>query len=320
MLVNGLKTLGVLTLRLTYRAALGYVLGGKIGVATAMLVTLATNLFAYWFSDRIPIGMAYAKLVTPAEFPTLYQTVVRLSEKFDLPKVPRVYIIDASAPNAFASGRDPEHAAVAVTRGALSTLTPDELEAVLAHELFHIIQRDTLVAAVVTSIVGATIGLLDWFRVKFVRISGVGLFRTDEYQWADPINRVLTVVGAALAAVLLPFGVSREREFEADAASARVTGRPLALASALEKLGVIARQVEPFSANPALASLFIVNPITSKGIVDFYSTHPPVEERVHRLEAMIAACGCNHTEPVLVDNELFEFPTLFEGGVQRTTA
>lgn len=328
MKMNTLKAVILMLGRTAFRMLIGYIIGGKIGVAFALFFTFVTNLGAYWYSDRIPLGMARAQLVHHDEFPQLYEMVASLSARMGLPNTPRIYLIDAPAPNAFATGRNPHHAAIAVTTGMIQTLTPHELEAILAHELFHIMQFDTLVAAVVSTLVGASTSLLDVLARIFATL---GVMRSAHYaelmetRWIAPVSRALMGAGAVVAAVLFPFGISSEREFSADAESARVTGRPLALASGLEKLYVVSQRVKPLPVNPAIASLFIINPLTHSThwirLAGMYSTHPPLAERVARLETMLMACRDEpgNNAPALGDHELLAFPSIFEGGVQQLT-
>jgi len=239
------------------------------------------NLVSYWFSDKIVLGMYRAQPVDEASAPELYRIVRRLASRANLP-TPAVYIIPDPSPNAFATGRDPQHAAVAVTEGILRILSEDELEGVLAHELSHVANRDILISAIAATLAGALMILVRIFAYSTMFFGGG---RNSDDEGGNPLAALLMLIFAPIAALLIQMAISRSREYQADASAASLTGNPLGLARALGKLQ---RAVEyaPMDAQPATAHLFIVHPFTAKGIVNLFSTHPPIEDRIARLEAM----------------------------------
>jgi heat shock protein HtpX len=239
------------------------------------------NFFSYWFSDKIVLKMYGAKPVDEAQAPQLHAIVRRLAQRARIP-VPRIYIIPNDSPNAFATGRSPQHAAVAVTEGIMRILDEEELEGVLAHELSHVANRDVLISTIAATLAGAITYLAH--MAQWAAIFG-GRSHDDEEGGSNPLVMMMFAMLAPLAAMLVQFAVSRAREFQADATGARLAGRPWPLAKALEKLEV-ASHMQPMPANPATAHLFIVNPLTGRGFATLFSTHPPIEERVARLRAM----------------------------------
>ncbi|MEQ1849932.1 MAG: zinc metalloprotease HtpX [Candidatus Peribacteraceae bacterium] len=258
---------------------LGYSVGGQQGAFTALLFSFAMNIGSYWFSDKIVLRTYRAKQVTEQDHPELVSMVKELSEKAGLP-MPKVYIAPMDIPNAFATGRNPTHAAVAVTTGILRILNPNELRAVLAHELGHVQNRDILLTTIAATLAGA-LSYLAQMAYMMGRSSNGG-------NRASPIAGLALVVLSPMIATMLHMALSRTREYHADHAGAKMSGDPLALASALEKLHSSARAV-PRSASPleqATASLFIVNPFKSSVLQALFSTHPPVEERIKRLHEM----------------------------------
>lgn len=278
--MNALKTgmlLTVLTLLLIF---IGRLLGGPGGMMVAFIIALAMNGISYWFSDKIVLAMYRAKEVSQEEAPQLYQMVADLTQKANLP-MPKVYIIPSQAPNAFATGRDPQHAAVAVTQGILNTLNQDELEGVLAHELAHVGNRDILIASIAATIAGA-ISMLAYFA-RFAAIFGG--HRDSRERGGGMIGLLATAIVAPIAAMLIQMAISRSREYQADARGGRLCGKPLALANALEKLHTMSRR-RPMQANPSTAHMFIVSPLTGGGLMSLFSTHPPVEKRVEALQAL----------------------------------
>ncbi|RIK39776.1 MAG: protease HtpX, partial [Chloroflexi bacterium] len=262
---------------------LGTALGGMSGAIVALVFAAALNFGTYWFSDRLALRMAGAKEVTAEEAPELHAQVAHLAMLARLP-MPKVCIIDTETPNAFATGRNPEHAAVAVTTGIQNLLTKDELAGVIAHELAHIRNRDTLIA----TIVGAVAGAITWIAhmIQFSALFG-GLGGNDEEQGAGGmVGALFVAILAPIAAAMIQMAISRSREFQADATGARILGDPLPLARALEKLheGVARRPLT--RGNPATAHFYIVNPFNAAGVSKLFSTHPPVEQRVARLQEM----------------------------------
>ena len=278
--MNTLKTAFFLTLLTGLFIVIGDLLGGRAGVIIAFIFALGMNFFSYFFSDKIALAMYRARPVSQEEAPELYAIVKTLCERANLP-MPRIYIIPQAAPNAFATGRDPKHAAVAVTQGALELLTREELMGVLGHELGHIKHRDILISTIASTIAGAIMFLAD--MIRWAAIFG-GLSGDDD---EHPIILIAMAIVAPFAAMLIQLAISRAREYEADRAGAIYSGNPLYLASALEKLDAYAKQI-PFRGNPATENLFIVNPFSAKGLMTLFSTHPPIEERIRRLREMAA--------------------------------
>ncbi len=269
--------LGVLT---ALFVGIGYVVGGQQGMAVAFILALGMNLFSYWFSDRVVLAMYRARPISEAEAPRLYAIVRRLATRAQIP-MPAVYLIPTDTPNAFATGRNPEHAAVAVTEGIMRILDEDELEGVLGHELSHVKNRDVLISTIAATLAGAITYLahmLQWAAIFGGRSS-------DEDERGNPIAALLVAIVAPFAAMLVQLAVSRAREYQADASGARLAGRTWGLAKALEKLET-ASQAVPMGANPATAHLFIVNPLGGRALMRLFSTHPPIEERIARLRAM----------------------------------
>ena len=255
---------------------IGYGIGRGKGMVIALILAFLMNIGGYWFSDSIVLRMYNAQPVTGSEAPALYDAVASLSAKAKIP-APKVYVIPNDAPNAFATGRNENHAAVAVTSGILKMLTRDELEGVLAHELSHIKHKDILISTLAATVASAVVLLSRWAVI----------FGGDE---GSTISAIAVAVIAPIAATLIQMAISRSREYEADAGSAGITGRPEALAGALAKLSHAAR-IKPMSANPATAHLFIVNPLSDGTIVNLFSTHPPLEKRIERLMKMKAGAG-----------------------------
>lgn len=280
-MANQIKTVLLLGVLSAILVAAGGSLGpGWLWGATA--VALAMNLFAYFFSDRLVLRMSGAREVSPAEAPALHRMVEELSGAAGIPK-PRVCVIDAPYANAFATGRNPRHAAVAVTTGLLDLLDARELRGVLAHELAHVLNRDVLVATVAAGLATA-VGHV----ANLVAFSGL-LGQRDEEEQGSGAGGLLFMILGPIAATLVQLGISRSREFLADETGARLSGDPLALASALARLERAA-EIVPARAEPAAASLFIVNPFGGLGgLVRLFSTHPPAEERIRRLQAMARA-------------------------------
>ncbi len=279
--MNAIKTtflLGLLTVLLVF---VGGALGGRGGMMTAFMFAVIMNGASYWFSDKIVLRMYRARPVTEAESPMLYSIVANLAARAQMP-MPKVYVIEDGALNAFATGRNQENAAVAVTSGILRALTREELTGVLAHELSHVRHRDILIGSIAATIAGA-ISMLANMAQWGMMFGG----RSDDREEGGSLAGTLAMAMLApIAAMLIQMAVSRSREFEADAGGAWMCGNPLWLASALRKLHRSAEQV-PLDANPATAHMFIVNPLTGGGLMSLFSTHPPIEERVARLEAMV---------------------------------
>ena len=283
-MANLMKT-GVLLAALTVLLVLiGGALGGQNGMVMAFVLALVMNFGSYWFSDKIVLAMYRAQPVDEAASPALYRIVRTLATRAGIP-MPKVYIIPGEAPNAFATGRNPQHAAIAVTEGILRIMSEEELEGVLAHELSHVQNRDTLIMAIAATLAGAITYMAH--MAQWAMIFGGGRRDSDEEGSGGGglVGGLLMIVLAPLAATLIQLAVSRSREFQADATGAQMAGQPWGLAKALEKLEV-ASKVAPMNATPATAHLFIVNPLTGGGWTTLFSTHPPIAERVARLRAL----------------------------------
>ena len=261
----------------------GRALGGTGGMVIAFAFAILMNGGAFWFSDKLALRMAGAREVTSDEAPDLHRLVAELAQRAHLP-TPRVYVVDADAPNAFATGRNPAHGVVAVTTGIMRILDRDELAAVIAHELGHIKNRDTLISAVAATAAGAVtmIANMAQWALLFGGLSGEG---EEESGLAGLAGGLVMIILAPLAATLIQLAISRAREFGADAAAARIAGDPVALASALRKLEHWSER-RPMAVDPATAHLYIVNPLRGGAIAGLFRTHPPTEQRIARLEQL----------------------------------
>ncbi len=282
---NIIKTTLLLSLLTMLLVAMGGAIGGQGGMMVAFLMAAAMNFGSYWFSDTIVLRMYNAREITREIHPTFYGMIERLSGRAGLP-MPRVYIIQDDSPNAFATGRNPAHAAIAATEGILRILTPDELEGVMAHELAHVKNRDILISSIAATFAGAIsmIGnMLQWGAMF-----GAGRGDDDERGGlGGMVGSLAMAIIAPIAAMLIQMAVSRSREYLADASGAEICGRPLALAGALRKLHTASQAIPMLDARPATAHMFIVNPLTGGGMAALFSTHPPMEERIARLEALV---------------------------------
>jgi heat shock protein HtpX len=279
---NMFKTAVLLAALTALLLLIGDFLGGAQGMVVAFGFALLINFGSYWFSDRIVLAMYGAQPVDEAAAPEIYRVIRTLTSRAGLP-MPRVYIIPEDTPNAFATGRNPAHAAVAVTQGILRVLSEDELEGVLAHELSHVKNRDTLTMTLAATLAGAVtmVARMAGYAVMFG-----GRRSDDEDSGGSAFGAIVMMIVAPIAAILIQLAISRAREFQADASGARMAGRPWGLAKALEKLD-IASKLAPMDATPATAHLFIVNPLRGAGgLSTLFSTHPPIEERIARLRAM----------------------------------
>jgi heat shock protein HtpX len=281
--MNQIKTLALLALLSTLLVAIGYfVIGGTTGIILGIVMAAISNLGAWYFSDQIALRAYRAQPVSPEQAPGLHQILERLSQKAGIP-TPPLYVVPSPAANAFATGRDPQHAAVAVTEGIVNILSEAELEGVIGHELSHVINRDTLTQAVAATLAGAISSLAYMAQWASFGMSYGG--RDDERNAPNPIGLLLAVFLAPIAASIVQMGISRTREFEADAGSARLTGNPAALANALRKLETSAQQM-PIQGNPAFEPLLIINSFSGAGLANLFSTHPSTEERIRRLLEM----------------------------------
>jgi heat shock protein HtpX len=283
--------LAVLTALLVW---LGDMFGGRQGAIIALLIAGVMNFVSYWFSDKIVIKMYGGQEVGPQDDPELYGIVQDLAQRAALP-MPKVYVLPQDTPNAFATGRNPQHAAVAVTGGIRRILTKRELAGVLGHELSHVKNRDILVSTIAATLAGAISYMAQ--MAQWAAIFGGGRDRDEEGGGGNIFSLLLMMIVAPIAAMLIQMAVSRSREYGADDGGAKITGDPLALASALRKLHMGAQNI-PLHANDATANatahLFIVNPLTGRGFASLFSTHPPMEERIARLEAMASAMGARN--------------------------
>jgi heat shock protein HtpX len=280
--MNTIKTgllLGALTGLLML---IGGFFGGRQGVVIAFIFAMVLNFGSYWFSDKLVLSIYHAQPVSQSEAPELIAMVKTLALKASLP-MPRVYIIPGDTPNAFATGRDEQHAVVAVTEGILRILTREELEGVISHELTHIKQRDILIGSIAATLAGAIVMLAN--MAQWAAMFGGASRDDDEGGGSGIVGLIVMAVLAPIAATLIQMAISRSREYLADAGGAKISGRPYALANALEKLSR-ASQAIPLEANPSTAHMFIVNPLTGRSLMNLFSTHPPVEERIARLKSM----------------------------------
>ncbi|MBI4780020.1 MAG: M48 family metalloprotease [Oscillatoriophycideae cyanobacterium NC_groundwater_1537_Pr4_S-0.65um_50_18] len=276
--MNQIKTLGLLGLLSGLFVGIGYYLGGSSGALMGLVFAGATNLFSWYSSDKIALAAYQAQPLEPTDAPELYNMVKKLCDRAELP-MPQLYLIPTEGANAFATGRDPQHAAVAVTQGIVNMLPTDELEAVIAHELTHVKNRDTLTQAVAATVAGAISYLAQ--VLQFGAMFG-GISRNDREGGGNPIALIATIFLAPLAASVIQMAISRTREFEADAGSARITGNPRALARALQRLEASAKQM-PLAANPAFEPLLIVNALPKQTFGSLFSTHPTTEARIENL-------------------------------------
>jgi heat shock protein HtpX len=261
--------------------AAGQMLGGSNGMVFALIMALGMNFFAYWFSDTMALKMSGAREVTSSEAPELHRMVASLARRAGLP-LPRIYIIHQDTPNAFATGRNPDHAAVAVTTGLMNILRQNELEGVLAHELAHIKNRDILISSIAATMAGAISYMAS--MAQWAMIFGGG--RSDEDNGGGGvIGNLAMMILAPLGASLIQMAISRSREYQADATGAAICGHPRSLASALQQLENFNRR-RPMDVNPATAQMYIVNPLSGGQLANLFSTHPPMQERIKRLSAI----------------------------------
>jgi len=278
--MNGMKTMVLMVTLTLMLVFIGGVLGGKSGMTFALVIAFGMNFVTYWFSDKIVLRMYGARPVSESEAPELYSMVRRLAQRAELP-MPKVYVMDQDQPNAFATGRNPNHGAVAVTTGIMRILAREELEGVIAHELAHIKHRDILVSTVAATIAGAISYLAQMAQWAMI----FGGRSDNEREGGNPIAALVMMIVGPIAAMMIQMAISRSREYGADAGGARISGSPLYLAGALRKLHIASQKI-PMDANPATSHMFIVNPLSGGGLLRLFSTHPPMEERISRLESM----------------------------------
>ena len=277
--MNALKITFLMSLLTVLLVVLGGALGGAGGAALAFIMAAGMNFFSYWFSDKMVLSMYGAREISESDDPRFYGIVQRLAQHAGLP-MPKVYIMDNDTPNAFATGRNPQHAAVAATTGILRILTEDELAGVMAHELAHVKNRDILISTIAATFAGAITYLAH--MAQFAAMFGGGRNNDDE-GGGGIFGAILMAILAPIAAMLIQMAISRSREYGADAGGASISGSPLSLANALQKLETGNQQI-PMQANAATAHMFIVSPLTGGGMMSLFSTHPPMAERVERLQ------------------------------------
>src|SRR5262245_762028 len=281
--MNGLKTALLLGLMTALVLGVGNLVGGRQGMMFAFVIAAIMNFVSYWFSDKIVLSLYRAQPVDQSQAPELYSIVQGLAQRMHMP-MPRLFMIPTDAPNAFATGRNPEHGAVAVTQGIMRLLNREELEGVLAHELSHVSNRDILISSVAATLAGAIMMIA---RIaQFSMFFGGGGGR-DDNRGGNPIGLLLMAILAPIAAMLIQLAISRSREYAADETGARVIGHSAGLASALEKLQSASKKM-PIQADPATAHLFIVKPFTGSTLLELFSTHPPLEKRIERLRRLAA--------------------------------
>ena len=279
--MNMLKTAFLMTLMVVLLGAIGYALGGQQIMIIAIVFACVGNVFSYWFSDKIVLALYRAQEVSEDEAPRLHRIVERLAQRAGIPK-PKVYMVPSQSPNAFATGRNPNHAVVAVTEGCVRLLNEEELEGVIGHELAHVQGRDILIGTIAAVIAGAIMIMASIARWSMF-LGGFG--GRGGRRGGNPLAMLAVMIFAPIAAMLIQMAISRSREYRADAKGARFTGNPDGLASALERLQTSARRV-PLDAGPATAHMFIVNPLSGRNLMSLFSTHPPTEERIRRLRSM----------------------------------
>ena len=278
--MNALRTTLLLGLLSCLLVIAGGAIGGRSGMTFALVMAGVMNLVSYWFSDKIVLSMYGARQVSEADYPEFYGMIRQLAISAGMP-MPKVYLIESDTPNAFATGRNPEHAAVAATTGILRILSREELVGVMAHELTHVRNRDILISSIAATIAGAVTYLAH--MAQWAAMFGAG--RDSDDEGGGIFGIILMAILAPIAAMLIQMAISRSREYGADMGGAEISGNPLYLAGALRKLEM-ANQQMPMDANPATAHMFIVNPLSGSGFMSLFSTHPPLEERIRRLEEM----------------------------------
>ncbi len=278
--MNGLKTMVLMVTLTLMLVAFGGLIGGRSGMTFALIMAFGMNFITYWFSDKIVLRMYRAQEVTESQAPDLYSLVRRLAQRAELP-MPRVYIIEEDQPNAFATGRNPSHSAVAVTTGIMRILSREELEGVIGHELAHVKHRDILVSTVAAAIAGSISYLAQMAQWAMI----FGGRSDEEGEGTNPVAAIVMMIVGPIAAMLVQMAISRSREYGADEGGAKIAGNPMYLANALQKLDMASRQI-PMDANPATSHMFIVNPLSGGVLMKLFSTHPPIEERIARLKAM----------------------------------
>jgi heat shock protein HtpX len=279
--MNTLKTALLLTSLTLFLLFVGQYFGGRNGMTIALAIAVAMNFFSYFYSDKLALSMYRAQPATREQLPRVYSVVEQMTQRIGLP-MPKIYVIPSESPNAFATGRNPKHASVAVTQGILNLLTDEELAGVLAHELGHVRNRDILTSSIAATLAGAITILAQTGRFAMI-FGGGGYGGSDRDRNGGGIGALFMLILAPIAATLIQLAVSRSREYEADATGAHMTGNPYALASALQKLDAYSKRL-PLGATPSTAHLFIVQPLVSgASFANLFSTHPPIAKRIERL-------------------------------------
>jgi heat shock protein HtpX len=290
---NQIKTTLLLAGMTALIMVIGNLLGGRQGMMIALVLAAGMNFFSYWYSDKIVLKMYQASEATPQQAPELYEMVQTLAGQANLP-MPKIFIIPKQAPNAFATGRNPEHAVVAVTQGLVDLMDRQEVMGVLAHELAHVKNRDILIGSIAATMAGAIMMLASMAR--WSAIFGGGRRDGDSGGGMGAIGLIVTAIIAPVAAMIIQMAVSRSREYLADATGAKIAGSPEGLARALEKLGSYAQRI-PMQANPSTAHMFIVNPLSGKSMQSLFATHPPMDERIARLRGIRTPSGAAVPSP-----------------------
>lgn len=278
--MNQIKTFFFMALLTVLFVWLGHLIGGRQGAFIALIIAAAMNFFSYWYSDKLVLSMYKAKPVTEAELPDLHHLIKGLAQRAKLP-MPKVYIIPNDSPNAFATGRNPSNAAVAITTGALDLLSPEELSGVLGHELTHIKHRDILIGTIAATFAGAIS-----FIASIARFGALFGGLDDDEGGGNFLMVLIISIFASLAALMIQMAISRSREYLADEGGAKISGNPRYLVNALKKLDAYTRQIPFQSVNPSTSHMFIVNPLKGRGLANLFQTHPPIEDRIRRLEGM----------------------------------
>lgn len=289
---NQIRTTFLLAVMTVFVILVGRLVGGPSGMVIAFVVAIGMNFFSYWFSDKIVLRMYRAQEVTPQQAPDLYEMVSTLAQRAQLP-MPKVYIIPKETPNAFATGRNPEHAVVAVTEGLLKLMNKDEIMGVLAHEMAHVNNRDILIGSIAATMAGAIMVLASMARFAAFFGGGRG---SDREGGMGGIGMIVMSILAPIGAMIIQMAISRSREYLADATGAKLAGSSEGLANALEKLGSYSKRL-PMDASPQTAHMFIVNPLSGRSLMSLFSTHPPMEERVARLRGLRSGMPTPPTPP-----------------------
>ena len=279
---NQIKTTILLAVMTAFILLVGQLLGGRQGMIIALVLAAGMNFFSYWYSDKMVLRMYRAREVTSQQAPELYEIVNGLAGRAGIP-MPKIFVIPQQSPNAFATGRNPEHAVVAVTEGLLNIMNREEITGVLAHELAHVKNRDILIGSIAATMAGAIMMLATMAR--WSAFFGGTSHSDDEGGGMGAFGLIIMSILAPIAAMLIQMAISRSREYLADASGASFAGHPEGLAGALEKLGAYSGRL-PMNADPSTAHMFIINPLSGKGLTNFFSTHPPLEERILRLRGI----------------------------------